>query len=156
MPAGIYPRTKEWKKKVYENLKRNKKISESKKESKNPNWKGDKAKYRAIHAWIKNHYGKANKCEECNEWKNKFVWANISGKYLRLREDYKMMCYSCHMNMDFQKIHKERDLKIKEMKEFKMKIKDIAKYFGVTRHTITNRLRKLNIIEYQYDRLQEE
>lgn len=60
-------------------------------------WKGTKNEYQAIHKWIRNHYGKANKCEEChtkNAWR--YDWANISGKYLRERTDYRQLCRNCH------------------------------------------------------------
>lgn len=71
-------------------------------------WKGIKASYTAKHTWLKNNYGKAIKCEnkDCKyPRKNRgrilfkpklFQWANISGKYLRDRNDYMQLCASCH------------------------------------------------------------
>jgi len=66
-------------------------------------WKGDDASYFAKHMWILKHYGKANKCENPNcKCKNpkRFEWANISGQYKRGRDDYMMLCPSCHRKMD--------------------------------------------------------
>ena len=114
MPTGKYKRTEEWKRRVYGNKERNRKISDAKKAEKNPNWKGDNAKYRAIHTWISYNYGKANKCENNEKHKGLFVWANISGKYLRDITDYKMLCQKCHM-------HEHWNAKIKEKKEMIIK-----------------------------------
>lgn len=70
----------------------------------NPCWKGEKATYSPKHIWLHRHYGKANKCENKNcTYKNpkRYEWANISGKYLRERSDYKMLCPSCHRREDW-------------------------------------------------------
>lgn len=66
------------------------------------NWKGEKAKYPQKHAWIRKHWGSANKCEslDCKGKSNTFDWANLSGEYLRIREDWKMLCRSCHAKLD--------------------------------------------------------
>jgi hypothetical protein len=68
-------------------------------------WKGMSAGYRTKHLWIIRHYGKADHCEnpDCKHKSNNFDWANISGKYLRERSDYKQMCRSCHIKMDYSK-----------------------------------------------------
>lgn len=64
-------------------------------------WKGDKAGYVAKHSWLTKHYVKGNSCEECGTKDSKRLeWANISGKYLRERSDYKVLCTSCHRKMD--------------------------------------------------------
>jgi hypothetical protein len=66
---------------------------------KHPQWKGDNASYTAIHAWVYRHFGKADKCENCtNKDHKRFEWANISGEYKRVREDWKMLCSKCHAN----------------------------------------------------------
>lgn len=69
----------------------------------NPRWKGNNAKYSAIHMWIGRHFGKPKKCEECGiikkigqDGKNRIQWANISGHYLRERNDWMTLCDSCH------------------------------------------------------------
>ena len=65
-------------------------------------WKGNKAKYRAIHAWIRSNYGKADKCEgkTCKGICKNYQWANLSGKYRRDIKDYIMLCRSCHIQFD--------------------------------------------------------
>lgn len=84
---------------------------------KNPEWKGDKVSYGALHVWIRRNFGKPNKCEnpECvyprmNDREmmirpKRFDWANMSGKYLRDRTDWKMLCVSCHKIYDLRRVH---------------------------------------------------
>ena len=79
----------------------------------NHNWKGDSVGYYALHTWIKRTYGKANKCEnrknkildfECSEKSNNYDWALIKGKkYERKRENFRMLCHSCHLKYDKSK-----------------------------------------------------
>ncbi len=57
--------------------------------------------YFAVHDWIKRHYGKASKCEDCGTKEtSRYHWANISGKYLKDVNDFKKLCPSCHKKMD--------------------------------------------------------
>lgn len=64
-------------------------------------WKGDDAKYRAIHAWVAKHLGKPNECEKClATTAKKFEWANLSGEYKRELSDWMRLCASCHRKMD--------------------------------------------------------
>ncbi len=64
-------------------------------------WKGDNATYVAKHRWIKKWFGSPNHCEECNKYnEKKYNWANISGKYKRIREDWKQLCIPCHRKYD--------------------------------------------------------
>lgn len=58
--------------------------------------------YSNIHKWLYARFGKAIKCENkrCKGKSNTFVWANISGKYKRERNDFLMLCQSCHMKAD--------------------------------------------------------
>lgn len=73
--------------------------------NKNPQWKGNKVKYRSLHQWIVNNYGKANKCSnhDCKIKKpKKFHWANISGKYRREITDYRPLCASCHLKSHYK------------------------------------------------------
>ncbi len=71
----------------------------------NPQWKGDKVSYRAIHMWMQNNYGKADVCEgkDCKRITQYYEWANISGKYKRNIKDWIKLCKSCHMLMDNKK-----------------------------------------------------
>lgn len=69
-------------------------------------WKGEKAGYRAKHNWIVKYYGQPITCEHCqtgNLFGHKIHWANISGKFLRLRLDWLRLCAKCHNLFDKQK-----------------------------------------------------
>ena len=79
----------------------------------NPSWKGENAKYCSKHQAIYRKYGKANKCENKNciyprinsrgdmlKKPKKYHWANISKKYKRDRNDWIMLCVSCHIKWD--------------------------------------------------------
>ncbi len=76
-------------------------------------WRGEKAGYEAIHSWLAWTFGKANKCEnqDCKYPRlnmrgklmlapKKYHWANKTGKYLRERDDWIMLCPSCHQFYD--------------------------------------------------------
>jgi len=109
---------------------------------KNGMWKGDNIKYRALHAWLVSEYGKANKCEKDLTHKGMFVWANISGKYLRDRNDFKMLCQSCHMKSDHDKLIKARPQyqnMLKTLTPYLNKqtpIRTIARLINIERHKI--------------------
>ena len=126
MPKGIYQRTPEHKQRLREQIseltqrsiadgtigrytrteahrlafaERVKNIA--RKEEKSPRWKGDSVGYTGVHLWMCRNYGKPSKCETCaTESAKIFDWANISGNYLRKREDWKRLCRSCHMKED--------------------------------------------------------
>ncbi len=72
-------------------------------------WKGSQAGYVAKHSWIVKHYGNAVRCdgENCTlENPSRYEWANISGKYLRSKSDYRQLCPSCHRKFDKKKVDK--------------------------------------------------
>jgi len=60
--------------------------------------------YAAVHSWLKNHYGRAFKCENenCKSVNPKrFEWALIKGlEYKKDRNNFIMMCPSCHRKYD--------------------------------------------------------
>lgn len=62
----------------------------------NPNWKGNKVSYGALHDYIKSKINKPSKCESCNI-RPAFDITNISGKYKRDLKDWKWLCRRCHM-----------------------------------------------------------
>ena len=65
-----------------------------------PNWKGNQARYGALHERLKTRFGPAKKCEVCGGKKApKYNWANLKGKYEDIN-DYKQMCAKCHKNYD--------------------------------------------------------
>ena len=62
-----------------------------------------KKKYKSVHAWLKNNYGSANKCEniECLGTSNKYHWSLIYGKeYENNRANFRMLCTKCHRRYD--------------------------------------------------------
>lgn len=86
-------------------------ISLSNTGKKSSQWKGDNVKYQAIHSWLRINFGRANKCEnqDCNGQSKTFEWILIKGRiYERKRENFKMMCKSCHHRYDMSKETKEK------------------------------------------------
>lgn len=77
-------------------------------------------KYSAIHKWIKKNFGNPPLCEKCGKIGKKvgrnwnIHWANISGLYIRKRDDFMGLCVSCHHTKDgnvlnFKKMRKVID-----------------------------------------------
>ncbi len=60
--------------------------------------------YLAIHSWLRNKFGSADKCESpnCSGKSKGFEWSLIKGKlYERKRENFWRLCKSCHKLYDF-------------------------------------------------------
>ena len=71
-------------------IKGREKIRQSKLGARNPMWKGDAVGYSGLHLWVQARLGKPMRCESCGKsgLKGKQIdWANISGKYLEIKED---------------------------------------------------------------------
>ena len=63
-------------------------------------WRGDAAKYAALHLRVQATRGTPSLCDACGTTKAKrFEWANISGRY-EDPSDYRRLCCSCHHKMD--------------------------------------------------------
>lgn len=59
--------------------------------------------YAATHMWMKYHYGKPQKCENCGTTeKRMYHWSNISGTYQRERDDWLRLCVPCHKSNDIK------------------------------------------------------
>jgi len=59
--------------------------------------------YNSVHKWLFYKYGNANKCEsnECLERSKQYDWSLIHGKELtRDRNNFRMLCRSCHTRYD--------------------------------------------------------
>lgn len=63
------------------------------------NWKGNKAGYFAIHAYVKTRLPKPDKCDHCHQVR-KLDLANVSGKYSRDLADWLWLCRLCHKRFD--------------------------------------------------------
>lgn len=73
----------------------------------NPMWIGDDVGYNGIHSWLTRNF-KKEFCEKCNS-KKLIEWALKKGfKHERKRENYLILCRSCHRKYDFdeQKLFK--------------------------------------------------
>lgn len=69
----------------------------------NPVWKGDRAKYQALHLRVATLRGKPQQCEECGTTQERrYEWANLTGNYQDVM-DYRRMCVSCHRKFDNQR-----------------------------------------------------
>lgn len=78
--------------------------------SKSPRWNPDRNSYFVLHNWVVEQLGKPLKCETCLTTSAKrFDWANISGKYKRNLKDWKRLCRSCHLKLDYTE---ERKIKL--------------------------------------------
>lgn len=87
-------------------------LSQSKMGSKNPqygrtdeksmHWKGDQVGYFGVHDWMTKHFGQPKFCERCGDTNEntRYEWANISGEYMRSRDDFFRLCKKCHNNLD--------------------------------------------------------
>ena len=64
-----------------------------------PNYKGENVSYSGLHHWVKYHKGKPQSCEECGstDW---LEWANKSGSYKRVLDDWISLCVKCHRKRD--------------------------------------------------------
>lgn len=76
-------------------------LTEFKKKELHPYWKGDNAKYVALHNRVEREKGKPKFCEVCKTDSNrkKYHWANLTGDYTNIM-DYKRMCCKCHRQYD--------------------------------------------------------
>lgn len=69
-------------------------------------WKGDDVKYSGIHMWVRKLLGVPQWCEHCgstNRPLKQYHWANISGEYKRLIEDWMRLCVKCHSHHDHKR-----------------------------------------------------
>lgn len=89
-------------KKIPDEVKKKMSISQPKGE-KHYLWKGDDAKYCAIHNWLYRRLGKPRYCEHCKDSKlrhRQYQWANVSRTYKRELSDWIRLCVKCHKKYD--------------------------------------------------------
>lgn len=89
MPVGVYKRSKD----------QLKKLTEMSRAPRGLRGGG----YFAIHKWLKQHFGKADRCEgsACNGKSKNYYWAKIQDcTYEHKRENFIMLCASCHRLYD--------------------------------------------------------
>jgi len=91
-------------------LDRNHKVSVSKLNELNPQWRGDDVGYASLHAWVRRKLKKPSRCICCQKVKPRDV-ANISGKYKRDLTDWEWLCRRCHMETDGRMMNLKRSKK---------------------------------------------
>ncbi len=65
------------------------------------NWKKDKKGYFNLHNWVRKHLGKPKKCDHCGTTTaTRYEWANKSGLYKKVLEDWIRLCRKCHIKYD--------------------------------------------------------
>ena len=74
-------------------------------DDKNGQWRGDQAKYTALHAYVRRHKPKPDRCESCNKETDYLELAFVHPSrqdtiYTRLLEMYNWYCRKCHMTAD--------------------------------------------------------
>ena len=98
--------------------------------------------YTTAHNRIKEHYGKANKCEFNPKHKAKYVWANIGHTYKRNCNDWIQLCPQCHWQLD----HPNGRLPIRsrssrnsksEMVSFRLQNKDVSHILTLYKKTMS-------------------
>lgn len=69
--------------------------------SNNPQWRGDRAGYKALHLRVASERGQPMYCTicKCSGPEYKYEWANMSGDYTDINS-YKRLCVSCHRILD--------------------------------------------------------
>lgn len=153
MPKKGYKQTKEHRNKVSISKKGFKKPSNSYSFPKassdgmnytHPSWV-ENPRYMTIHSWLIKHFKKNKACEICDNspgldsiGRSKLQWSNISGKYLRDRNDYRVLCARCHKRVDGKtvKLSSEEVREIKILLRHGVYHKEIAKIYNVSKSNI--------------------
>ena len=68
---------------------------------KHPGWKGDNAKYAAVHSWLRINVDKSYQCAWCGN-EGKTEWANKSHEYKRDMNDWVQLCHKCNLTYDYK------------------------------------------------------
>jgi hypothetical protein len=66
-----------------------------------PGWKGDEAKYLALHTRLYRRRGKPSYCAACDsrDPAGDYEWANLTGRY-EDPSDFVRLCVRCHRRLD--------------------------------------------------------
>lgn len=75
------------------------------------NWKGEDATYTAHHHWIKRWGTRTGACAHCGanppsrrDGRVGTDWANVSGEYQRVLDDWLELCRPCHKKYDLERL----------------------------------------------------
>ena len=70
-------------------------------------WANASNEYRALHKRIQRKFGTPKKCMMCRKDNlQRYMWANVSGKYLEVKNDWIRICQKCHIKLDNSTIDK--------------------------------------------------
>jgi len=111
-----------------------------------------KREYLQIHYWIRKLYGNAYYCSNDKLHKAKrYHWANISGKYKRDINDYKQLCSSCHVKMDYTEERRKKNIGNqyairKEIVQINRLGETVEKYSSIRQAAIRNKISRTAII----------
>ncbi len=90
-------------------------------QERNSNWKANSTNYQTIHTWLQVNFEK-KECENCRVTDKKLDWALVTGKkYERKRENFKVLCRSCHLKYDYTP---ERKYKVRDLVKFRWAKRD--------------------------------
>lgn len=67
---------------------------------KNINWRGDNVSYSGLHKWVHRNYEWEKRCTNCDKTEGKIDLANITGVYVRAKENWTILCRACHIQED--------------------------------------------------------
>ena len=77
-------------------------LARSRVRERNQRWMGDKVGVAGIHSRVRKMWGKADRCEECGRTDRKmYEWSNSNHKYSENRDEWRMLCRSCHQKHDY-------------------------------------------------------
>ena len=86
--------------------------------------RGKANNYTAVHGWLRNKYGSANRCENplCPGDSTQYQWAKIHGMdYAKERDNFIRLCRPCHEKYDYE-------AKSKKVSDAKRKLKEERGY----------------------------
>lgn len=93
--------------------------------------------YAQVHYWMYANFGLATRCESvtCNGKHKKYEWALVRGmKYEKKRENFIMLCISCHRKYDMtdRQRQKMREGKLGSKQTMETKLKRAKKHYKIT------------------------
>ena len=102
-----------------------------------PLWKGEEAKYQALHAWARGNLNKPDKCESCGTTEGRIEWSNKDHKYKRKQEDWQRLCKSCHNFYDNEYFSRTKKYYYKGIEDT---VRNWASFFGMSKSTLYSRM----------------
>ncbi len=99
--------------------------------------------YWRAHDWVKYHFGKPQRCEDCGldkipeGMKHYFDWANVSRNYLRERSDWRRLCKKCHSKLDHPYGKWGEEHHSAKLKEKQVRVIKWALHYGVPPYRVS-------------------